>query len=105
MIRKYWVMAWADYYPSGGLDNVHSTYATREEAMKALEEIKAKDEDDNAIMMDISDYLEGRDWSRDEYYEALLTMFDRMPPNYKTVMMKAMEIELDRLLAQTQFKG
>jgi len=97
-MKKYWVLAWDDYYPSEGLNNVHSTHSTRREAQATMDELLKDKVSDNVIMMDISDMIEGRDYSRDEHYEMLLSLLDRMPDAYKTALMKAQEVELVRLL-------
>jgi hypothetical protein len=98
-MKKYWVLAWLDYYPSGGLKNVHSTYSTRKEAEKAVQQLKNEPVPyDNIELVDVTDMLEGRTYSKDEYCEMLLTLLDRMPSDYKTTLMKAQEEELVRLL-------
>jgi hypothetical protein len=97
-MKKYWVLAWDDYYPSSELKNVHSTHSTRREAQAIMDELLKDKVSDNVIMMDISDMIEGRDYSRDEHYEMLLSLLGRMPDAYKTALMKAQEVELVRLL-------
>ena len=39
-MKVWWVLAWEQYYPSSELGNVHSTYATREEAVAVAEQLK-----------------------------------------------------------------
>lgn len=39
-MKKYWVIAYDQYYPSGGLGNVKATFETMEEAEVYLEQIE-----------------------------------------------------------------
>jgi hypothetical protein len=99
-MKKYWVLAWQDYYPSEGLKNVHSTHSTRKGALDVMEELYKEKEFDNIQMMDITNMIEGREYSRDEHYEKLLGILDRMPDDYQTTLKKAQEEECVRLLNQ-----
>lgn len=38
-MKVWWVLAWDHYYPQGGLENVHSTYATKAEAETAAKSL------------------------------------------------------------------
>lgn len=39
-MKVFWVLAWDQYYPGGRLNNVESTWATREEAEKRVKELE-----------------------------------------------------------------
>lgn len=70
-MRVWWVLAWSNYYPDGGLGNVYGTYATEQEAEDVAEELRtrgkpwsedAEDDDmrievDNVEVVNIKDYL------------------------------------------------
>ena len=40
-MKVFWVLAWDQYYPRGRLNNVESTWETREEAEKRVEQLEA----------------------------------------------------------------
>lgn len=44
-MKVWWVLVWDACYPSGHLGNVHSTWATQEEAEAKVEELKNKEDD------------------------------------------------------------
>lgn len=60
-MKIFWVVAWSNYYPAGGLGNVHSQWATREEAEAAVAEINRDPYShkchDHVRVMDVSDML------------------------------------------------
>ena len=52
-MKLFWVAAWDNYYPEGGLDNVKAYCVTREEAYREYE--KLKDTWDNVEIFNISE--------------------------------------------------
>jgi hypothetical protein len=66
MIKRFWVLAWYDYYPSSGLGNVHSTWETMEEADREVQRLKDNatlgDHYDNIRVYDVSDLLGVNDY-------------------------------------------
>ena len=45
-MKTWWVFAWCDYYPGGGLEDLQSRWATREEAVAAAKELNTMESDD-----------------------------------------------------------
>lgn len=45
-MKVWWVLTWDQYYPSGGLGNVDSTWVTKEEATARVTELQAAAEKD-----------------------------------------------------------
>lgn len=62
-MKRYWLLAWNQYYPYGELDNVHSRYNTREEAEVVKQ--KLKNEYDFVRIIDIENWV-----PEEEYNEA-----------------------------------
>jgi hypothetical protein len=56
-MKVFWVLEWSNYYPRGGLGNVHSQHETLEEAEKIVEQLKAGDPDDHIEIEDVSEML------------------------------------------------
>lgn len=61
--KVWWVLAWYQYYPGGGLNNVHSTHYTEDEANDVAERLRAEGNYDYAEVENISRLLGIKDWS------------------------------------------
>lgn len=55
-IKRYVVVAWDFYYPSGGLGNIKGLYSTKEEAQEAAKNPKLIQTYDNVDVEDLLDY-------------------------------------------------
>jgi hypothetical protein len=61
MLKVWWVLAWYDYYPEAGLENVKKTFYTEAEAREYAEFLQSEGAEwdyDNVEVVNISDYLE-----------------------------------------------
>lgn len=56
-MKVWWVMAWNTYYPGGGLQNVDSTWETKEEAEAQAAMVRERDNDDFVEVWNISGML------------------------------------------------
>lgn len=41
-MKIWWVTAWQNYYPDGGLDNIKGSFSTKEEAEEFAEKLRAE---------------------------------------------------------------
>jgi hypothetical protein len=56
-MKVWWVLAWSEYYPGGGLHNVDSTWETKEEAEAEAVIVRARENDDYVQVWNISEML------------------------------------------------
>jgi hypothetical protein len=56
-MKVFWVLEWSDYYPRGGLGNVHSQHETLEEALEIVKQLKAESSYDHIEIEDVSEML------------------------------------------------
>lgn len=56
-MRLFWVVAWSNYYPCGGLGNVQSTHVTLEEAEIAAQILLKKGLYNHVEVEDISAWV------------------------------------------------
>ena len=57
-MKVYWVLTWNQYYPGGGLSNVHSQHETFEQALEIVEVLKGMHASERPSYIEIEDVSE-----------------------------------------------
>jgi hypothetical protein len=53
-MKKYWVLAWDQYYPKGGLGNVHSVHDSEDSAREIAKNLEVDGAYEYVEVVDIS---------------------------------------------------